>query len=215
MIDMTKQTDMERDAMRYAVVQKEGVLISVFDVLRRIPRRVLMVLKLNDLTRWVFCSLSCLMSTFDNIFYRSLDRSLNTTHADVGCLPSLLNLVSHFSQVRVFLVMAKHCVRAVWKEDRKQLIDRIHRHGLLSINLLYEYFSSWWYVFVLKSLCFIMCRWHSRRYQISYRKLSCAEAFMDFQASLNKRVAWFHGLWSRGLVGAHNAASGLLILSAT
>jgi aarF domain-containing kinase len=58
MIDMTKQTDVERDAMRYAVVQKEGVLISVFDVLRRIPRRVLMVLKLNDLTRWVFRSLS-------------------------------------------------------------------------------------------------------------------------------------------------------------
>lgn len=50
-VDMTKQTDAERDAMRNAVVQKEGVLISVFDVLRRIPRRVLMVLKLNDLTR--------------------------------------------------------------------------------------------------------------------------------------------------------------------
>ena len=156
------------------------------------------------------------MSTFDYKFCRSLDRSLNTTHADVGCLSSLLEFgFTHLSQVRIFLVMAKHCVRAVWKEDRKQLIDRIHRRGFLSISLLYDYFSSWWYVFVLNSVCFIMCRRHSRRYQISYRKLSCAEAFMDFQASLNKRVAWFHGLWSRGLVGAHNAASGLLILSAT
>lgn len=54
MIDLSKQTDEERDAIRNAVVQKEGVLISVFDVLRRLPRRVLMVLKLNDLTRWVF-----------------------------------------------------------------------------------------------------------------------------------------------------------------
>lgn len=53
MIDLAKQTDEERDAIRNAVVQKEGVLISVFDVLRRLPRRVLMVLKLNDLTRWV------------------------------------------------------------------------------------------------------------------------------------------------------------------
>ena len=51
MIDMTRQTDEERAAIRNAVVQREGVLISVFDILRRIPRRVLMVLKLNDLTR--------------------------------------------------------------------------------------------------------------------------------------------------------------------
>ena len=50
-ITMTRQTDDERAAIRNAVVQREGVLISVFDILRRIPRRVLMVLKLNDLTR--------------------------------------------------------------------------------------------------------------------------------------------------------------------
>ena len=37
-------------------MQQEGVLLSVFDVLRRVPRRVLMVLKLNDLTRSV-CSI--------------------------------------------------------------------------------------------------------------------------------------------------------------
>ena len=52
-ITMTRQTDDERVAIRNAVVQREGVLISVFDILRRIPRRVLMVLKLNDLTRQV------------------------------------------------------------------------------------------------------------------------------------------------------------------
>ncbi len=52
-IDLSRQTDEERDVIRNAVVQREGVLISVFDVLRRLPRRVLMVLKLNDLTRWV------------------------------------------------------------------------------------------------------------------------------------------------------------------
>jgi aarF domain-containing kinase len=51
MVDMTRQTDEERAAIRNAVAQNQGVLISVFDVLRRIPRRVLMVLKLNDLTR--------------------------------------------------------------------------------------------------------------------------------------------------------------------
>jgi aarF domain-containing kinase len=47
------QTEEEMEAIRNAVISREGLLLSVFDVLRRIPRRVLMVLKLNDLTRYV------------------------------------------------------------------------------------------------------------------------------------------------------------------
>ncbi len=50
-IDLRKQTEAELEAIRNAVVQREGLLLDVFDVLRRVPRRVLMVLKLNDLTR--------------------------------------------------------------------------------------------------------------------------------------------------------------------
>ncbi|KAF9531663.1 ABC1 family-domain-containing protein [Crepidotus variabilis] len=156
MIKMSRQTDEERDAIRNAVVSKEGVLISVFDVLRRIPSRVLMVLKLNDLTR-------------------SLDRSLNTTHADI----------------RIFLVMAKYCVKAVWRNNKKSLINKMQSEGLLRFSLLSLYFSSWW------------------RYQTSYKKLSCVEMFMDIQASLTKTLAWMHGLWSKGFTGAHNAAFGL------
>lgn len=53
MIDITAQTEQEMEAIRKAVVEQEGLLLSVFDVLRRVPRRVLMVLKLNDLTRFV------------------------------------------------------------------------------------------------------------------------------------------------------------------
>ncbi|TBU26458.1 ABC1-domain-containing protein [Dichomitus squalens] len=64
MIDLSAQTEVEMEAIRNAVVQQEGLLLSVFDVLRRVPRRVLMVLKLNDLTR-------------------SLDRALATTHANI------------------------------------------------------------------------------------------------------------------------------------
>lgn len=63
-VDMVAQTDEEKDAIRNAVMQKEGVLLSVFDVLRRVPRRILMVLKLNDLTR-------------------SLDHALMTTHSNI------------------------------------------------------------------------------------------------------------------------------------
>lgn len=67
MIDLTAQTAKEMEAIRQAVVEKEGLLLSVFDLLRRVPRRVLMVLKLNELTR-------------------SLDRALATTHSNVRLL---------------------------------------------------------------------------------------------------------------------------------
>lgn len=53
MIDMMPQSEEEMEAIRNAVINREGLLISVFDLLRRVPRRVLMVLKLNDLTRSV------------------------------------------------------------------------------------------------------------------------------------------------------------------
>ncbi|KAF9447494.1 atypical/ABC1/ABC1-B protein kinase [Macrolepiota fuliginosa MF-IS2] len=64
LIDMTPQTEEEMEAIRNAVVAQDGLIISVFDVLRRVPRRVLMVLKLNDLTR-------------------SLDNALATTHSNI------------------------------------------------------------------------------------------------------------------------------------
>lgn len=53
MIDIRPQSEEEVEAIRDAVINKEGLLLSVLDVLRRVPRRVLMVLKLNDLTRFV------------------------------------------------------------------------------------------------------------------------------------------------------------------
>lgn len=64
MIEMMPQSEEEMEAIRNAVISTEGLLTSVFDVLRRVPRRVLMVLKLNDLTR-------------------SLDHALMTTHSNI------------------------------------------------------------------------------------------------------------------------------------
>lgn len=55
--DVAATSEEELEAIRRAV-QQEGVLLSVFDVLRRVPRRVLMVLKLNDLTRSVCSALT-------------------------------------------------------------------------------------------------------------------------------------------------------------
>lgn len=54
MINILPQSEEEMEAIRDAVIMREGLLLSVLDVLRRVPRRVLMVLKLNDLTRYVY-----------------------------------------------------------------------------------------------------------------------------------------------------------------
>ena len=51
LVELSPPTHAEIEAIRNAVINKEGLLVSVFDVLRRVPRRVLMVLKLNELTR--------------------------------------------------------------------------------------------------------------------------------------------------------------------
>ena len=53
LVELSVQSEEEMEAIRNAVIQREGIIMSVFDLLRRMPRRVLMVLKLNDLTRCV------------------------------------------------------------------------------------------------------------------------------------------------------------------
>jgi aarF domain-containing kinase len=58
LIDMNRQTEEEMKVIRDAVAHQDGLILSVLDVLRRVPRRVLMVLKLNDLTRYVYILLT-------------------------------------------------------------------------------------------------------------------------------------------------------------
>ncbi|KAF8135469.1 ABC1 family-domain-containing protein [Boletus edulis] len=157
MIDMLPQTVEEMEAIRHAVVNRGGLLISVLDVLRRVPRRVLMVLKLNDLTR-------------------SLDNALATTH----------------SSVRIFLITAKYCMTAVWRDDCR----RIQEEGLRTygwFGSLRRMIGCWW--------------WYAR----GYTSMSLIEVGMDMQASALKSVAWLRGLQSRGLMGAYQAAAGLTI----
>ncbi|CDZ97250.1 Predicted unusual protein kinase [Phaffia rhodozyma] len=61
LLEMRSASEIEMDHMRNAVVQREGLLANIFKMLRSVPRRIIMVLKVNDLTR-------------------SLDKSLATTH---------------------------------------------------------------------------------------------------------------------------------------
>lgn len=92
MIDIMPQTEEEMQAIRDAVITREGLLLSVFDVLRRVPRRVLMVLKLNDLTRYVINRTHFFHGHYGlsakSMSHRSLDYALMTTHSNV--YPSLV-----------------------------------------------------------------------------------------------------------------------------
>ncbi|CAE6536693.1 unnamed protein product [Rhizoctonia solani] len=63
LIDAGSQSPAEIAAIRKVVLEREGLVEAVFDLLRRVPRRVLMILKLNDLTR-------------------NLDQALMTTHSE-------------------------------------------------------------------------------------------------------------------------------------
>jgi aarF domain-containing kinase len=88
MIDMMPQSEEEMEAIRNAVISREGLLLSVFDILRRVPRRVLMVLKLNDLTRYGAHSCVVIVTIVILIYIctraRSLDHALMTTHSNVS-----------------------------------------------------------------------------------------------------------------------------------
>ncbi|KAG2036081.1 hypothetical protein BDR03DRAFT_960718, partial [Suillus americanus] len=66
MLDMASQTEENMGLDRSTTAQGD-ILVSVLDVLRRLPRRVVMILKLNDLAR-------------------HLDHSLATTHSSVGII---------------------------------------------------------------------------------------------------------------------------------
>jgi hypothetical protein len=111
LLDAGPQSEAELDAIRAAVVEQEGLLLSIFDVLRRVPRRVLMVFKLNDLTR-------------------SLDHALHTTHASV----------------RVFLVTARYCALAAWRDDQRRVGAEMRRRGYISPGMLWDWVSCWWWV---------------------------------------------------------------------
>ena len=109
----------EQEHIRKTVMEKEGLFLDILQVLRKVPRRMLMVLKLNDLTR-------------------SLDASLHTTHG----------------LARPFIITARYCALAVWRDDKRNLRDRYRQSGL-SLRLLGDYLSSFFtYLWFNKGLSF-------------------------------------------------------------
>ncbi|KAL7422830.1 hypothetical protein Q5752_002126 [Cryptotrichosporon argae] len=63
LLDGGAMSNDEVERLRVAMMEREGLIVSIFELLRTVPRRLLMILKLSDLQR-------------------SLDFSLATTHGD-------------------------------------------------------------------------------------------------------------------------------------
>lgn len=59
---------------------------------------------------------------------RHLDLALATTH----------------SHVRIFLVTAKCCARAVWLDEKDKIVRQLRGQHYLSLRIWCELISSWW-----------------------------------------------------------------------
>lgn len=64
MLDMGTMNDGDMDKLRVMLVSNGDIMVAMFDILRRLDSKVLMLLKLNELTR-------------------ALDHALSTTHPPV------------------------------------------------------------------------------------------------------------------------------------
>ncbi|KAM0790557.1 hypothetical protein ACM66B_004426 [Microbotryomycetes sp. NB124-2] len=78
-MELGESTLAEQKRMRHAIVETEGLMQSLFELLRRVPRRLLMVLKVNDLAR-------------------ALDNSLHTTHSPTR----IFMIVAHYCNLSVY-----------------------------------------------------------------------------------------------------------------
>lgn len=122
-----------------------------------VPRRLVMILKLNDLTR-------------------SLDQSLATTHGSS----------------RVFVIVARYCSLAVWRDDLRLFKERYAREGL-NMRLAEAFLSSW------------------LQFQWFYSGLRIVEWGMDARARLIKMGLFLEGFYKKGWSGAVDLSAGLSV----
>ncbi|ORX34080.1 ABC1 family-domain-containing protein [Kockovaella imperatae] len=155
LLDEKHMDDKEIAKLRAAVMERDGLIVSIFELLRTVPRRLLMILKLSDLQR-------------------SLDQSLATTHG----------------QSRIFLIVARYCADAVWRDDLIRIRQAWRRTGF-TLNLVSNFVSAFW----------------SHAYWSM--TLGVAEWGMDVRARIVKMGLWIHGLQQGGLAKAREQAAGL------
>jgi hypothetical protein len=122
MIELTSQTDEERALIIDAVMNRGGIIEAVFEMLRRLPRRILMVLKL--VSRSTSAGIRMIIMRVERPYKvaisrrmrawlltgsdRNLDHSLDTTHPEVRMYVSqkmtiLTEVVSNISHLSALL----------------------------------------------------------------------------------------------------------------
>lgn len=94
MLDMGNLGDTEMEKLRTMLVADSNIMVQMFDILRKVDSKVLMLLKLNELTR-------------------ALDHALGTTHPPVTTIIRSRLMILIYSQYRIFLIIAQYCNRAV------------------------------------------------------------------------------------------------------
>lgn len=156
MLELSTRSNEELERMRNAVFEREGLLVSLFSMLRVVPRRVLMLFKMNDLLR-------------------NLDDELKTTH----------------SSSRIFLIAARYCSLAVWRNDCREFFTRWRDVGA-SISL-FSHLVGRWFAFHFIHDGLLLVEWH-----------------MEMVARTVKWKNWFRGLGRGGLSAAEDAAAGLI-----
>ncbi|PWY98931.1 ABC1-domain-containing protein [Testicularia cyperi] len=127
-------TDDEQEHIRKTVMEKEGLFLSILDLLRRLPRRMLMVLKLNDLTR-------------------SLDASLHTTHgstrpflvaARLCALAVYNNDLKHLKERRSSGKASLLTSLTLWKDYVKAWWSYVYfNRGLAMIEIVSDVRARW------------------------------------------------------------------------
>ncbi len=80
LINVSRQTETEVELIRNTIMTREGMFTDILNVLRRVPRRVLMVLKLNDLTRCVHV-LGVVIPTFRVLIFEQELGSFSHDHS--------------------------------------------------------------------------------------------------------------------------------------
>jgi hypothetical protein len=94
---MGNMSDKEMDKLRVMLVSNGDIMVTLFDILRKLDSRVLMLLKLNELTR-------------------ALDNALSTTHPPVSLFSLALRLADMQTVSRVLnrcTVLQSSCVSLI------------------------------------------------------------------------------------------------------
>ncbi|SCV71311.1 BQ2448_2899 [Microbotryum intermedium] len=153
-MELGEHTLDEQKRMRHTIAETEGLMTSIFDLLRsvqvvplvifqaqpnlftsscrRVPRRILMVLKVNDLARLVvsnFVPIRAHLSAESEqclLKHSGLDNSLHTTH----------------SPTRIFMIVAEYCNLAAYLDDLAQIRTQYHSRGP-SLGLAWRSIRAW------------------------------------------------------------------------